>query len=63
MKRKTTKSEYEPKKCCLCDKVALYRVYFKGYCKAHYVDAVKDEAGVRTRQKSFAIARKMGLHK
>lgn len=63
MNYKKENSAYEPKKCCLCDKVALYRVYFKGYCKTHYEDAVKDEAGVRTKQKSFAIARKMGLHK
>ncbi len=56
MKRKTKKSEYEPKKCH-CGKVALYRVYFKGYCKEHYADAVKDEAAVRRQQKEFAIAR------
>lgn len=58
MKRKTIKFEYEPKKCH-CGKVALYKVYQVGYCKDHYEEAVKDEAGVRRKQMEFAIARRL----
>lgn len=62
MNYKKENSAYEPKKCH-CGKVALYRVFRRGYCKEHYADAVKDEAGVRRKQTEFAIARDMGLHK
>ena len=27
--------------CVLCDRVALYRVGTKGYCRMHYAEAVK----------------------
>lgn len=55
MKRKTYTPNMPMK--CKCGKVALYRVFRVGYCRNHYDDAVKDEAGVRLKQKAFAIAR------
>ena len=42
---------------CHCGKVAMYRVFRVGYCRDHYAQAVKDQAGVLAKQKAFAIAR------
>lgn len=44
---------------CHCGKVALYHVFKIGYCRDHYAEAVKDQAGVLKKQKEFAIARKI----
>ena len=54
MKRR--KSKPEPETCRLCGKVALYRVFRVGYCRDHYAEGVKDQAGVMAKQKAFAIA-------
>ena len=58
MKSSKSKSNPEPTHC-FCGKVALYRVFRVGYCRDHYAEAVKDEAGVRRKQKEFAIARSL----
>jgi len=36
-----TAAGYHAKVCCLCPKVALYRVGRDGYCKDHREDAIK----------------------
>lgn len=46
----------EPSKCH-CGKVALYKVFRVGYCRDHYQEAVKDQAGVLAKQKAFAISK------
>ncbi len=53
-----SKFKPEPKKCH-CGKKALYMVFKAGYCRDHYDEAVKDQAGVLRKQKEFAIARRL----
>lgn len=48
----------EPKKCH-CGKTALYKVFWVGYCRDHYEQAVKDQARILRKQKEFAILRRL----